>query len=111
MKGEYVGPNLYAFVGNDGVNGGDRLGMASLGAAKKRLREEGAKPLGRSRTPVISAGSSFGGVILPNQCRDVFFYTDPQIFEAWLELEEENRGWWTVVKQAAVLRSVCNLHD
>ena len=74
---EEGGYNLYGFVRNGPANEVDALGLYTLGDAKSSLRKRGVKELG------FFFGGNAGHVI----------YTETQIFDEWLRLEELDAGW------------------
>jgi len=53
---ESGGVNLYGFVGNDGVNSWDKLGLYTIQDAVAKLKERGVKPEG-TPNPLDPAGS------------------------------------------------------
>jgi len=72
---EEGGVNLYCFVANDPINNVDALGLYTLGDAKTSLINK----------KIAKEGSTWG---FPT-------YSDKQIFDEWLTLENKQGSWWT----------------
>lgn len=83
--GEAGGINLYCFVANDPVNNVDALGLYTLKDAKKSLSDRQAAKEGR-----------FLGI--PT-------YSDRQIFEEWLRIEQKLGSWWRTLPKC--LSTIC----
>ena len=91
--GEGGGVNLYGFVGNDGVNRSDYLGLYTLANAEKSLKDKGVEKEGSVQVPDWTVGGTMGGAINYREHRTYYFYTDTQIFDEWLVLEKADTAW------------------
>jgi len=84
--GEKGGVNEYGFVRNNPVSNYDKLGLYTLDDARKSLEEQRVAPAILA-TPDIPNGLGYMPGISAR-------YSDKQIFEEWLKLEQRNKGFW-----------------
>lgn len=80
---ERGGDNLYVFVNNNAINLFDAYGLYTLRNARVQLVKDGVDKLGRR-----SVG---GGPYAPSTYE--LFYTDKQIFDQWVVIEQADTGW------------------
>jgi RHS repeat-associated protein len=83
---EEGGVNLYAFVGNDGINHRDALGLYTLENAQRELSERGVEPDLPSR--VVPPGYRIPGA-----------YSNTQLFDEWLRLERADTAWLGTISE------------
>jgi RHS repeat-associated protein len=88
------GLNLYGFCGNDGVNGVDAVGLYTITDARTSLRKRGVQELGSSYQPIQKYRTD-GTIGFGYEW--VFYYTESQIFDEWLRLEQTRGAWWIVL--------------